>query len=130
MKSQKALIAITRKILVIIYNVLNTKQPFDPARNLHVDEAPCALQANEVTKGDDCHNDIKNDNNSPPAEKRKTAGGRKNIKPVDQAQSFFQTNQVTKVTDCHEKKKNGDHDRCAEKKKVGRPKKKLQADKA
>jgi len=29
MKSQKALIAITRKILVIIYNVLKTKQPFD-----------------------------------------------------------------------------------------------------
>jgi len=34
MKSQKALIAITRKILVIIYNVLKTKQPFDPKRNL------------------------------------------------------------------------------------------------
>jgi transposase len=34
MKSQKALIAITRKILVIIYNVLKTKQPFDANRNL------------------------------------------------------------------------------------------------
>ena len=34
MKSQKALLAITRKILVIIYNVLNTKQPFDAKRNL------------------------------------------------------------------------------------------------
>jgi transposase len=36
MKSQKALLAITRKILVIIYNVLKTKQPFDPNRNLQV----------------------------------------------------------------------------------------------
>jgi len=34
MKSQKALIAITRKLLVIIYNVLKTKQPFDINRNL------------------------------------------------------------------------------------------------
>ena len=34
MKSQKALLAITRKILVIAYNVLNTKQPFDPNRNM------------------------------------------------------------------------------------------------
>jgi len=34
MKSQKALIAITRKMLVIIYNVLKTKQPFDHNRNL------------------------------------------------------------------------------------------------
>ena len=34
MKSQKALIAITRKLLVIIYNVLKTKQPFDLNRNL------------------------------------------------------------------------------------------------
>jgi len=34
MKSQKALIAITRKILVVVYNVLKTKQPFDPKRNL------------------------------------------------------------------------------------------------
>jgi len=34
MLSQKALIAITRKILVIIYNVLKTKQPFDINRNL------------------------------------------------------------------------------------------------
>ena len=33
MKSQKALIAITRKILVIVYNVLKTKQPFDPNKN-------------------------------------------------------------------------------------------------
>jgi transposase len=34
MKSQKALIAITRKILVIIYNVLKTRQPFDHSRNI------------------------------------------------------------------------------------------------
>jgi len=34
MKSQKALIAIARKLLVIIYNVLKTKQPFDMNRNL------------------------------------------------------------------------------------------------
>ena len=34
MKEQKAIIAITRKILVIIYNVLKEKQPFDPNRNL------------------------------------------------------------------------------------------------
>jgi len=34
MKSQKALIAITRKILVVIYNVLKTKQPFDTNKNL------------------------------------------------------------------------------------------------
>jgi transposase len=36
MKSQKALIAIVRKMLVIIYNVLKTKQPFDINRNLQV----------------------------------------------------------------------------------------------
>jgi len=34
MKSQKALLAITRKMLVIIYNVLKTKQPFDHSRNM------------------------------------------------------------------------------------------------
>jgi hypothetical protein len=34
MKAQKALIAITRKILVIIYNVLKTQQPFDHYRNI------------------------------------------------------------------------------------------------
>jgi transposase len=34
MKSQKALPAITRKILVIIFNVLKTGKPFDPKRNL------------------------------------------------------------------------------------------------
>ena len=34
MKSKKALMAIARKILVIIYNVLKTKQPFDPNRNM------------------------------------------------------------------------------------------------
>jgi transposase len=39
MKPQKALIAITRKILVIIYNVLKTKQPFDPKRNMQADKA-------------------------------------------------------------------------------------------
>jgi len=32
MKSQKALIAITRKILIITYNVLKEKQPFDPEK--------------------------------------------------------------------------------------------------
>jgi len=39
MKPQKALIAITRKILVITYNVLKTEQPFDPKRNLQADKA-------------------------------------------------------------------------------------------
>jgi transposase len=39
MKSQKALIAITRKILVIIYNVLKTKKPFDPKKNIQADKA-------------------------------------------------------------------------------------------
>jgi len=34
MKSQKALLAITRKILVIIFNVLKTRLPFDPNKNL------------------------------------------------------------------------------------------------
>jgi aspartyl/asparaginyl beta-hydroxylase (cupin superfamily) len=34
MKSQKALLAITRKILVIIFNILKTGLPFDPTRNL------------------------------------------------------------------------------------------------
>jgi len=34
MKSQKALLAITRKILVVIFNVLRTEQPFDVNRNL------------------------------------------------------------------------------------------------
>ena len=34
MKSQKALVAISRKLLVIIYNVLKTKQPFDITRNM------------------------------------------------------------------------------------------------
>ena len=34
MNSQKALLAITRKILVIIFNVLKTGQAFDPKRNL------------------------------------------------------------------------------------------------
>ncbi len=36
MKPQKALLAITRKLLVIIYNVLSKKQPFDPYRNMQV----------------------------------------------------------------------------------------------
>ena len=39
MKSQKALIAITRKILVIIYNVLKTKQPFDHKKNMQASVA-------------------------------------------------------------------------------------------
>jgi transposase len=34
MKSQKALIAITRKMPVIIYNVLKSKQPFGANRNI------------------------------------------------------------------------------------------------
>jgi transposase len=34
MKSQKALLAITRKLLVIIFNVLKTGQPFDPKKNI------------------------------------------------------------------------------------------------
>jgi len=36
MKPQKALVAITRKLLVIIYNVLSKKQPFDTNRNMKV----------------------------------------------------------------------------------------------
>jgi len=39
MKSQKALIAITRKLLVIIYNVLKTGQPFDAKRNMQLPTA-------------------------------------------------------------------------------------------
>jgi len=39
MKSQKALIAITRKILVIVYNVLKTRQPFDPKKSLQAVKA-------------------------------------------------------------------------------------------
>jgi len=34
MKSQKAIIAISRKLLVIIFNVLSKKQPFDIERNM------------------------------------------------------------------------------------------------
>jgi transposase len=34
MKAQKALLAISRKMLVIIFNVLKTGQAFDPKRNL------------------------------------------------------------------------------------------------
>jgi len=34
MKKQKALLAITRKLLVIIFNVLSKKEAFDPKRNL------------------------------------------------------------------------------------------------
>ncbi|GHV61032.1 IS110 family transposase [Bacteroidia bacterium] len=34
MKSQKALLAITRKLLVIVFNVLSTGKPFDPKRNI------------------------------------------------------------------------------------------------
>jgi len=34
MKPQKAVVAIARKLLVIIYNVLSTKQPFDHKRNM------------------------------------------------------------------------------------------------
>jgi len=39
MKSQKALMAITRKLLVIIFNVLSKKQPFDPIRNMQATTA-------------------------------------------------------------------------------------------
>ena len=39
MKSQKALLSITRKILVIIFNVLQTGQPFDANRNLQAVKA-------------------------------------------------------------------------------------------
>jgi transposase len=39
MKNQKALLAITRKILVIIFNILKTKQPFDFKRNLQALDA-------------------------------------------------------------------------------------------
>jgi transposase len=39
MKSQKALIAITRKMVVIIYNVLKTGQPFDIKKNLQAKKA-------------------------------------------------------------------------------------------
>ena len=39
MKSQKALVAITRKLLVIIYNVLSKKQPFDYKRNMQATAA-------------------------------------------------------------------------------------------
>jgi len=39
MKSQKALIAITRKILVVVYNVLKTRQPFDPKKNIQANKA-------------------------------------------------------------------------------------------
>jgi transposase len=44
MKAQKALLAVTRKILVIIFNVLKTGQPFDPKkiyRHLSLIEKPC-----------------------------------------------------------------------------------------
>jgi len=34
MKPQKALLAIARKLLVIIFNVLSKKQPFDPVKNM------------------------------------------------------------------------------------------------
>ena len=34
MKSQKALLAVTRKLLVIVYNVIAKKQSFDPNRNM------------------------------------------------------------------------------------------------
>ncbi|MBP8945644.1 MAG: IS110 family transposase [Paludibacteraceae bacterium] len=39
MKSQKVLLAITRKILVIIFNVLQTGKPFDVTRNLQAVKA-------------------------------------------------------------------------------------------
>lgn len=34
MKSKKALMAVSRKLLVIIFNVLSKKEPFDPKRNM------------------------------------------------------------------------------------------------
>jgi hypothetical protein len=39
MKSQKALLAITRKMLVIIFNVLQNGKPFDVTRNLQAVKA-------------------------------------------------------------------------------------------
>jgi transposase len=48
MKSQKALIAITRKILVIIFNVLNTGQPFDPKKNTLHSMQSTNIQANKA----------------------------------------------------------------------------------
>jgi transposase len=40
MKSQKALLAIARKLLVIIFNVLSKKQPFDIKRNIQAVTEP------------------------------------------------------------------------------------------
>jgi len=48
MKSQKALIAITRKILVIIYNVLKTEQGFDPKKNTSYFVQSTSVQANKA----------------------------------------------------------------------------------
>ena len=39
MKPQKAVVAISRKILVIIFNVLSTKKPFDQKRNMQAKKA-------------------------------------------------------------------------------------------
>jgi transposase len=39
MKSQKALVAITRKMLVVIYNILKSKQPFDHKKNIQACKA-------------------------------------------------------------------------------------------
>lgn len=50
MQSQKALLAITRKLLVIIYNVLKTKQPFDATRNsrLATDQSKVCAEATQT----------------------------------------------------------------------------------
>jgi len=39
MKPQKAVAAISRKILVIIFRVLSTKKPFDHKRNMQAEKA-------------------------------------------------------------------------------------------
>jgi len=38
MKPQKALFAITRKLLVIIFNVLSTRKPFEPKQNMQAEK--------------------------------------------------------------------------------------------
>jgi transposase len=56
MKPQKALLAITRKLLVIIYNVLSKKQPFDIKRNMQVVIEPVVSElcrTVEITKKPD-----------------------------------------------------------------------------
>jgi transposase len=129
MKSQKALIAITRKILVITYNVLKTKQPFDATKNLPANQVQSPFQADEVTKSADCP-DVKSfDGNAPSAEKKKAGRPKKKLQ-ADKLQCSFQVDKITENTDCHDVKNFDGNAPPTEKKKVGRPKKNLQADKA